>query len=203
MIGRADNILDRTHAFARRFGAAGENRLERCQLRAKRPDALKPFSVEKSKFRPAVVQAIFQFWPGPPGVERAGDAAGQQRGEKRQRPFRQIAHGDSDAVAFAQSAFLQLGGQSKRGARECFERDAFGAVNEVNSFAMRRASGDENLAQGRRRVLPNARRPPCYVDHHHLKGRAGRGQKRRRLGKRHGWKRLCFARLRHFNPPPI
>ena len=50
---------------------------------------------------PESIRPYSQLRPGPPGIERRDDGAGEQAPKKADRPFRQVAHDDRDAVALA------------------------------------------------------------------------------------------------------
>ena len=115
-----------------------------------------PLAIDDRDLRAGIEEPVFDLRPGPPGIERSGDAAGEQAAEEGDRPFRKVAHGDGDAVALADAGLLQRRGDGERGARERLIARALVAIDDERALAVG-AAEQKCVAQGRRRVLPDAR----------------------------------------------
>ena len=146
---------------------------------------LEPLGVEHGEPRAGIGEDEFELGASAPGVERHGDGAGEDRSEEGDRPFRQVAHPDRDAVALGDAERLQLMGENHRRPREGLESGALALVDE-ESPAGEGAARDEDVAQRLRGVLPNPRLPAPDFRLGDLERRARRGEPGVRLGERHG-----------------
>ena len=189
----ADNILELRHFRMRDLllVATDVDALEIRAVRQMLDDALEALGIRERDFGPGILQRIFELRAGPPCIERRGDRAGKQRAEEGRGPFGQIAHGDRDAVAFAHARLDQRIGEGERRARERPIAQALLLIDQKNALAVRHA-GQEHLAQGRRRMLPDPRPHAANELLLHLEARARGGEDRPGFGERHGRPRLCL-----------
>src|ERR1700722_10212751 len=87
--------------------AAEKNPQEIRAIRQMPLQTLETLAVQKGELRAGIDEAVFELGAFPPSVEKRGDAAGDRRSEEGRRPFRQVSHGDGDAVALLQAFGLQ------------------------------------------------------------------------------------------------
>ena len=101
------------------FGlAADKDALERRAIVQMLEQPLEPLANDMGDLGPGIVEPILQLRAGPPRIEQNGDAAGEQTAKKGGGPFRQIAHGDGDAVALLHAGLLQgFGNRQRRAAK--------------------------------------------------------------------------------------
>src|SRR5580658_3535018 len=118
-------------------------------------EAVEPFAIQECEFRAGIDEAICQLRPFPPGVEERGDAAGDDDPKKSRAPFREVAHGDRDAIAFFEPLRLKRVRDRQGRPGELFESDAFVAINDESLVFVQSTRG-KGLPQGRRRVFPHA-----------------------------------------------
>ena len=117
-----------------------------------------------ANFGAGIDQAVFELGAGPPGVQRRHDRAQGGGGVEGDRPFRQVAHDDGDAVALLHAHLRAARAPAPPRAEEGLEADALVLVDEEIALAVHAADGIDDVAQGRRRVLPHPRRHAADVD---------------------------------------
>ena len=184
------------------FGlAADEHPLQRRTILQVLEQSPEPLMIDNGDLGAGIVEAVLQFRAGPPGIEQNRNAAGEQTTKESRRPFRQIAHGDGDAIAFLHARALQRFGDGKRGAREFVVAYPLIAIDYEGLVAVRSRQPKE-IAHGRRRILPNARAHAANVALLHLEGRTAARQQRMGFCERHGRKFVGHA-LGFFYPPPL
>ena len=175
------------------FGlAADEHPLQRRTILQVLEQSPEPLMIDNGDLGAGIVEAVLQFRAGPPGIEQNRNAAGQQTTKESRRPFRQIAHGDGDAIAFLHPRALQRFGDGKRGAREFVVAYPLIAIDYEGLVAVRSRQPKE-IAHGRRRILPNARAHAANVALLHLEGRTAARQQRMGFCERHGRKFVGHA----------
>ena len=124
---------------------------------------------------PESVRPYSSSGPGSPGVQRRRDGADEHRAEERDRPFRQIAHRNGDAIALAHAQIAQNCRDVQRGPREALEADAILAMDQ-KSLAAKGAARRKSFSQSGRRVLPNAERNARNLTLLDFERRAGAGE---------------------------
>ncbi len=122
--------------------------------------ALETLGVEDGDLGSGIDQAVFQFRPGPPGVQRGDDGAQAGGREKGHRPFGQVAHGQGHPVALFHPLELELVGEGG----DRLAKGGIGGALILIDHELAVAEGlavQENIAQGRRSVLPRPRFHPA------------------------------------------
>ena len=114
-------------------GAANDDALKIGQIVQVLGEALVTLRIEESDLGARILQRIFELRPGPPRIEGCRDRTDEDRAVESRRPFRQIAHGDRNAIAFCYAFLQQPVRDRKRGARKTFECGAVVLVNEERS----------------------------------------------------------------------
>ena len=165
--------------------AADEHALERRTIVQMLENPLQPFAVDDRDLRSGIFEPVFELRAGPPGVEQGRHAADQETAEEGRRPFRHIAHGDGDAVAFLHPRLLQRLGDRQRRAGEVLVTRPLVAIDDKGPIAVA-PSEHKYFAHGRRRVLPHARAHAANVALFDLERRARSGQRRIGLCQRDG-----------------
>ena len=155
---------------------ADENALERRAIVQLPGKPHEPLVIDEGDLGAGIVKPIFELRPGPPGIEQSRDAAGKHATEERRGPFRQVAHGNGDAIALLHAGALQRFGDGERGTRERFVARAIVATDQ-EGFAAVRAAQQKKLAQGRRRVFPHARTHAANIALLDFKQRTRSGQR--------------------------
>src|SRR5579863_3781990 len=175
-IDRADDVLELGDLRMRHLLAlaADEDALERRTIVQMLGNPLQPFAIDERDLRTGIVEPVFELRAGPPGVEQSGHAAGQEAAEESRRPFRHVAHGDGDAVAFLHARLLQRLGDRQRSAGEALVTRPLVAIDDKSTITVA-PSEQKYFAHGRRRVLPNARTHAANVALFDLEGRARGG----------------------------
>jgi len=173
--------------------AADENALQRRTIVQMLEQPLEPLAIDDRDLGARIVETKFELGTAPPGIEQSRDAAHEQTAEQCRRPFRHIAHGDGDAIAFANSGLLQRLGDGERGAGETLIARALIAIDDERLVAIG-AAQKKDFAHGRRRVFPHPRADAANVAFLDLERRTRLGQRRIGLRKRNGWECL---RCRH------
>ena len=172
---------------ARRLNALGQagdiDALQVGQARQVRRDPLEPLVVDDDDPGPGVGEAVLQLGTGPPAVQGGHDGTDEDTGIKGHRPFRKVAQDNRHPVALAHAVSLQLPGQGDGGAGE-------GLIGRPVVFVDQEIPGpegpgvQEDVAQGRRRVLPDPLQDAADLHLLHLVALARRRQARMRLGDR-------------------
>ena len=182
-----DHALE-AHRPRTRVGAGGKpgdvDLLEVRQFVQVRGDALQPLVVHEGDPGPGVGQAVLELGSRPPSIQRRDDRTGEDAGVEGHRPFGQVAHDHRDPVALADPVRLELAGQGDGGAGKGLVGRAVVLVDQE----LPRPEGpavQEDVPQGRRRVLPGPLPDAPDDKLFHLEALARRRQARVRLGDRH------------------
>ena len=138
---------------------------------------LEPLAIQERDLGAGIGQAVFQLRSGSPGVQRRRDGADEHRAEERDRPFRQIAHRNGDAIALTHAQIAQNRRDVQRGPREALEADAILAMDQ-KSLAAKCAARRKSFSQSGRRVLPNAEPDARNLTLLYFERRAGAGEAR-------------------------
>ena len=182
-VDRPDHRLQPPHP-ARRLHALGQagdiDALQVGQARQVGHDALEPLVVDDDDPGPGVGEAVLQLRPGPPAVQGGHNGAGEDPGIKGHRPFREVAQDHRHPVALAHTVSLQLAGQGDGGAGEGLVGRPVVLVDQ--EFPGPEGPGvQEDVAQGRRRILPDPLHDATDLHLLHLVALARRRQARMRL----------------------
>ena len=161
-----------------------------------------PFGIAQQDARARIRQAIFQFLPRPPGIERHHDGTDRRSGKKGHRPFGQVAHGEANPIPLADAERQEMPGERGGGAVK------IGIAHPLlfQDGERRIAMGARQLGQGRqggRHVFPCADRLPGDRLLHHFKPRARRTELGFDIGERGGRPgsvRLCIRHSGPFHP---
>jgi hypothetical protein len=117
--------------------AADKDALERRTIGQLLEQPLESLAIDNGDLGAGIGEAKLQLRPGPPGIEQSGDTADEQTAKERGRPFRHIAHGDGDAIAFLDAGFLERLGDGERGASEFMVAHALITVDDECFVAVR------------------------------------------------------------------
>src|SRR5262249_51710558 len=96
--------------------------------------ALPALGVHERDRGAGVDESILEFRSRPPRVERRRDRANEYRGPERNRPFRQVAHDDSDPVAFLDTVSDEALGEMRHRTAMRVERHAILVQHDMDAW---------------------------------------------------------------------
>ena len=147
-LGATDHIFKPTHA---RIGdlLARSRDVDALQIRTVVDVLAQPlpaFGIRNGDLGARVRQAILKLWPRPPRIERCDDRTRMDRSPEGNRPLRQVAHDDGNAVTLLHAVGDQLVGKLHHRPAMGIEGDALVFIDHVVPCA-KGAAGLEHRGQ--------------------------------------------------------